>query len=79
VKQKTINLFSDQEEDIEEINPVKKTKQHLISAFTIFANGNYSGTEFKLPSHLQSHLALYNIKTTTTKLKECASKRSTMK
>lgn len=50
LKIKIVDLFSDQFQD-EEPQPKKKSTQHLISDYSIFVNGNYSGTEFQLPTH----------------------------
>ncbi|MBI5914662.1 MAG: site-specific DNA-methyltransferase [Bacteroidetes bacterium] len=48
-KIKRVDLFSDQEED-EQPKVTMKVKQHLINNYTIFVNGNYSETEFQLPT-----------------------------
>jgi hypothetical protein len=32
-------------------NLVQNEAKHIIDKYSIFANGNYSGVEFELPSH----------------------------
>ena len=48
-KVKIVDLFSDLEKSSDEELP--KTKHKSIADFSIFANGNYSGIEFDLPTH----------------------------
>lgn len=78
-KSTKVDLFSDQKEEEQKLQPrqLSKVQQHLISDFSILANGNYSGTEFQLPTHLHSHFALPTAKTNAAKQKERASKRTT--
>ncbi len=52
-KSQILNLFSNQELDDIPLIP-KKKNQHQIENFTILANGNYSGSEFQLPTYEQT-------------------------
>lgn len=49
IKCEVPNLFSCNENQYNEQVTISGTPSHLIENFAIFANGNYSGTEFSLP------------------------------